>query len=235
MFLIYIFFAYLCFSIYAGNNLLLEKNMGLKHYFSKDEDKKAKFIFNFIAPLYGMIDRSISKEYKKVSKILDIEIPIRNKSLLDIGTGTGSWLVALYDHDPSLAVGVDFSENMLKYAKQNHPDLEFKLVDGENLKAFSDDSFDIVTASYVMHGMKQEKRMQLLTEMKRVSKKYVIVHDFNGKTSPVIQILEFLERSDYINFKKDFSNELESVFEQTKIIKLESGNAIYIGTSISSV
>ncbi|RLD57562.1 MAG: hypothetical protein DRJ05_09505 [Bacteroidetes bacterium] len=205
--------------------------MGLKHYFSKDEDKKAKFIFNFIAPLYGIIDRSISKEYKKVSKILDIEIPIRNKSILDIGTGTGSWLVALNEYDPSMAVGVDFSKKMLEHAKLNHPELEFKLVNGGNLKAFTDDSFDIVTASYVLHGMKYEKRMQLLTEMKRVSKKYVIVHDFNGRTSPIIHILEFFERSDYINFKKDFSNELESIFEQIKIIKLKSGNAIYIGTS----
>jgi ubiquinone/menaquinone biosynthesis C-methylase UbiE len=203
--------------------------MGFQHYFSKDEDKRAKFIFNFIAPVYGKIDKAISEEYKKVAKIIYAEIPLQNQSILDVGTGTGSWLVALHSHKPSRAVGVDFSKKMLEQAKRNHPQLEFKLIDGENLKSFSDGSFDIVTASYVLHGMKKTKRMQLLKEMKRVSGKYVLIHDFYGKTHFIIKILEFFERSDYIHFKKNFRKELESVFEQTRIIELKSGNAVFVG------
>jgi len=205
--------------------------MGLRHYFSKDEDKRAKFVFNLIAPVYGKIDKAVSEEYRKVSAIINNEIPLKNKSILDVGTGTGSWLAALSLYKPALSYGIDFSKKMLEQGKMNHPQLEFQLIDGENLKDFSDESFDIVTASYVLHGMKQDKRIQLLKEMKRVSKKHVIIHDFYGKTHFIIKLLEFFERSDYINFKKDFSNELESVFEQIKIIKLESGNAIYIGTT----
>ncbi len=205
--------------------------MGLRHYFSKDEDKRAKFVFNLIAPVYGKIDKAVSEEYRKVSGIINNEIPLKNKSILDVGTGTGSWLAALSLYKPALSYGIDFSKKMLEQGKMNHPQLEFQLIDGENLKDFSDGSFDIVTASYVLHGMKQDKRIQLLKEMKRVSKKHVIIHDFYGKTHFIIKLLEFFERSDYINFKKNFKKELESVFEDTQIIELESGNAIYIGTT----
>ncbi|NOX46009.1 MAG: class I SAM-dependent methyltransferase [Chlorobi bacterium] len=203
--------------------------MGLQHYFSRDEDKRAKFVFNLIAPVYGLIDKAIGKEYKKVAKIINAEIPLQNKSILDVGTGTGSWLVALHSHRPSRAIGIDFSEKMLRQAKQNHPQLGFQLTDGENLNCFSDSSFDIVTASFVLHGMKKDKRILLLKEMKRVSKKYVIIHDFYGKTHFIIKILEFFERSDYINFKKNFRKELESIFEETRIIGLKSGNAVFVG------
>ncbi len=203
--------------------------MGLQHYFSRDEDKRAKFVFDLIAPVYGLIDKAIGKEYKKVAKIINAEIPLQNKSILDVGTGTGSWLVALHSHRPSRAVGIDFSKKMLEQAKRNHPKLEFKLIDGENLKSFPDGSFDIVTASYVLHGMKKRKRMQLLKEMKRVAGKYVLIHDFNRKTHFIIKILEFFERSDYIHFKKNFRKELESVFEETRVIGLKSGNAVFVG------
>ena len=204
--------------------------MGIRNYFSKDEDKRAKFVFNLIAPVYGKIDKAVSKEYRKVSAIINNEIPLKDESILDVGTGTGSWLVALSLHKPALSVGVDFSEKMLEQGKLNHPQLEFQLIDGENLKDFSDGSFDIVTASYVLHGMKQDKRIQLLKEMKRVSRKHVIIHDFYGKTHFIIKVLEFFERSDYIHFKKNFRKELESVFEHTQIIELESGNAVYTST-----
>ena len=206
------------------------KCMGIRSYFSGDEDKRAKFVFNLIAPVYGKIDKAVSKEYKKVSTLINKVIPIKGKSILDVGTGTGSWLVALSLHKPALSLGVDFSEKMLEQAKRNHPQLNFELIEGENLTDFSDGSFDIVTVSFVLHGMKQDKRIEFLKEMKRVSKKHVIVHDFYGKTHFIIKILGFFERSDYIHFKKNFRKELESVFEHSQIIELGSGNAVYTST-----
>ncbi len=79
-----------------------------------------------------------------------------------------------------------------------------------------------------MHGVKKNKRQNLLNEMKRVSRKYVVLHDFIGKTPFSIKILEFLERSDYKNFKKYFCDELKENFSSTKKIPARYGSGLYI-------
>jgi ubiquinone/menaquinone biosynthesis C-methylase UbiE len=203
--------------------------MSIFHYFSGDEDKRAKFIFNFIAPVYGMIDNAIELEYVAMTELLNENIPLENLSVLDIGSGTGAWLAAINRFGLADARGVDFSKKMVYQAVKNHPEIAFSQGSGENLQKFEDNSFDIVTASFVLHGMKKEKRTRVLSEMKRVAKKYVVIHDFHKKTSFAIQVLEFLERSDYINFKKGFDAEMKSHFRQTKIISSENGNGLYVG------
>ena len=64
--------------------------------------------------------------------------------------------------------------------------------------------------------------------MKRVSKKYVVVHDFVGKTHYFVRFLEFIERSDYKNFKQFFCDELKTMFSKTKIIQSDYGSGVYI-------
>lgn len=203
--------------------------MSIFHYFSKDEDKRAKFIFNLIAPVYGLIDKSIKQEYIGMVALLNENIPLKKLTTLDVGSGTGAWLAAIDEHGLSKAHGVDFSKKMVYQAKKNHPELTFEQGSGEDLKMFEDNSFDLVTASFVLHGMKKDKRTRVLSEMKRVAKRYVVIHDFYKKTSPAIQILEFLERSDYINFKKGFDEEMKYFFAKTKILYSENGNGLYVG------
>jgi SAM-dependent methyltransferase len=45
-----------------------------------------------------------------------------HQNILEIGCADGRLLAAL---QPSRGVGVDFSEEMIRRARQNHPDLEF--------------------------------------------------------------------------------------------------------------
>jgi len=203
--------------------------MSIFHYFSGDEDKRARFIFNLIAPVYGMIDNAIEQEYVAMTELLNRNIPLENLSVLDVGSGTGAWLAAINRFGLSEACGVDFSQKMVKQAMKNHPEIRFMHGSGEELSMFEDNSFDLVTASFVLHGMKRNKRSRVLAEMKRVARKYVVIHDFHSKTSPAIRILEFLERSDYINFKKGFKEEMKLLFPQTSIIPSENGNGLYVG------
>ena len=53
-------------------------------------------------------------------------------SILDLGCGTGDLLAGL---KPRRGVGVDFSEEMVNIAREQHPDLEFHVADVENLGA----------------------------------------------------------------------------------------------------
>ena len=202
--------------------------MSILSYFSKDPDKRAKFIFNLIAPYYSKFDKSLQEGFDASVKVLDKEISIAGKTVLDIGTGTGAWGAAINKYGPSKIEGIDFSEKMIKQAKKNHPKINFHHVNAEDLSDFRDNSFHLVTASFVLHGVPEDKRFKLLKEMKRVSKKYVVLHDFIGKTPFSIKLLEFLERSDYKHFKKNFYNELNENFTSAKKIPARYGSGLYI-------
>ena len=128
----------------------------------------------------------------------------------------------------SKVAGIDLSEKIIKSGRLKHPEISFSVGNAEDLHKIPDNSFDIVTASFVIHGVKADLRKKMLTEMKRVSKVYVIVHDFVGKTHYFVRFLEFLERSDYKNFKKFFCAELKDMFSKTKKIQTDYGSGVYI-------
>jgi len=201
--------------------------MSIADYFSKDPDQRARFIFNFIAPIYGKADAGLIKNYSHSIDILDSEIGIRGKHVLDIGTGTGAWAEMFRLEGAEKVHGIDFSSKMLEAGRRKHPELSFTIGNAENLLDIDDNSYDIVTASYVLHGVKQDKRRKMLEEMKRVSKKHVIIHDFVGRTHLFLRFLEFMERSDYKNFKTRFCDELKSMFIETKRLESINGSGLY--------
>ncbi len=207
--------------------------MSILHYFSKDPNKRAKFIFNFIAPLYHKLDKTIEKGFLKTVELLQEEIILNEKSVIDIGTGTGAWGGALLKSGAESAHGVDFSRKMLLKNKTNHPKMTFEYGDAENLENIKDNSFDIVTASFVLHGVKEDRRNKILSEMERISKKYIVINDFIGKTPIFIRFLEFMEKSDYKNFKQNFCNELKTRFINVHKIQSGYGTGLYIGLKSS--
>ena len=202
--------------------------MSIKHYFSKDENKRAEYIFNLIAPLYSKMNHQLGANYSKVIKTLKKEVNIDGEKILDIGSGTGVWLAVYKNNGAGEVLGVDFAEKMITESNKNYPNLNFIQGDAENLHQFSDNSFDIVTASYVIHGVTQEHRARMLQEMKRVSRKYIVLHDFKGKTPLFVRFLEFMERSDYKHFKKNICNELKLISSEVKSIDLKYGSGLYI-------
>ena len=203
--------------------------MNITNYFSKDEDKRAQFIFNLIAPAYGILDKGTYKDFKDMAALFNNRIPLKGKSVLDLGSGTGAWISALNKYELSKATGADFSKKMIRQAEKKHPEIKFVHQHGENLEAFADNSFDIVTATFVLHGMKKEKRAKVINEMKRIAGQWVVIHDFYSNHHPVVQLLEFLERSDYRYFQKHFRQEIKSFFPETEMLTDNNGNALYIG------
>jgi ubiquinone/menaquinone biosynthesis C-methylase UbiE len=207
--------------------------MNIINYFSGDEDKRARFIFNLIAPVYGLIDRVVSENYRDIVEELNRQFPLAGRSVLDVGTGTGGWIAALARFPLSEAAGVDFSEKMIRQARKKHPEISFEVVDGKALSPFSDNSFDIVTCSFVMHGMKRPLRQAVLREMFRVARRAVVIHDFYGEIPWSTRLLEKLEKSDYKNFLKTFTGEMKEHTPNLQIITVNKGNGLYIGRSKS--
>jgi len=202
--------------------------MGLQHYFSRDPDKRARFIFNFIAPIYGLFGTSLERNFVHSMNAVEKNISVEGKVVMDLGTGTGAWAANFKRRGAKQVTGVDFAGKMLDKARKNYPNIKFVQGDAENLEQFDDNSFDLVTASFVLHGVKEHKRANMLREMRRVSRKYVVVHDFIGKTPLFIRFLEFMERSDYKFFKQNFCNELEAHFVKAQKIPTKFGTGIYI-------
>ncbi len=199
--------------------------------FSKDPHKRAKSIFNLIAPIYSALDAYVKKGFGKAMNNIREEIDLKGKSVLDIGTGPGAWAALYKENGASKVHGVDFAQKMVKTASKRYaPGITFSTGDAENLTEFEDESFDIVTASFLLHGVTEDKRKLMLNEMKRISKQHVIINDYFGKTPAVARFLEYLEKSDYHHFKENFCNELNNQFPNVKKEKASFGTSVYFAS-----
>ena len=118
---------------------------------------------------------------------------------------------------------------LIKARKRKQRDIDFTLADGLNLTHFLDKSFDIVTASFVLHGLTADKREQMLLEMKRVSKNVVVIFDHDLGVSSRMLFLEWLEKSDLRDFNENFFKEFTRFFINCKKIPVKKGSALYIG------
>lgn len=94
---------------------------------------------------------------------------LQGKRVLDLGTGTGKVLITLKQEWPEAEYyGIDPSKEMMK---RIDPSYEFNLCEGvmEDLKSFTDDYFDLVTARMSLHHSKDIA--QAMKEIFRVLKK----------------------------------------------------------------
>lgn len=87
--------------------------------------------------------------------------------ILDVGAGSGAFLKRVASAFDAKVVGVD----IINYQEDG---ADIKLFDGKNLP-FQDDYFDVVFAAFVLHH--DRRHAYLVKEMRRVSKKIVIVYE----------------------------------------------------------
>jgi ubiquinone/menaquinone biosynthesis C-methylase UbiE len=160
---------------------------------------------------------------------LSRDIDLSGKSVLDVGTGTGVWADMIRGYG-AVVSGIDVSDKMLaKAIKRYGRDISFMEADASSLTHLEDDSFDIVTASFVLHGMTRDKREPVLLEMRRVSRGIIAIHDYD-KGAPLFSLfLEWLEKSDYYNFTEHFLEEFRDFFIDCKKVPVGKGTALYIG------
>lgn len=204
--------------------------MSIIDYFSTNPGKRARFIFNFIAPIYKRVDFENSTHYKNSIEYVHQEINLEGKTVLDVGTGIGDWANMYCKYPVKQIVGVDFAQNMIDAGVIKFPEIDFQLGDAENLHQFEDNSFDVVTASFVLHGVTIKYRKKILSEMRRISKQHIVLHDFVGPTPFIIQIIEYFERSDYKFFKQNICIELKRLVGTCKIQAINKGTGIYIAS-----
>lgn len=157
---------------------LIKYNYGNKEGFIssiRDDDIYAKLyntIFN--DPAYIQFD------CKNILKIIKNNPVSKEKAILDAGTGVGFHYKQLSKHYS--VVGVDNSEQFLKYAKIRNQDGTFKLGDLENSELFKPNTFThILCSTDTLHHNDSEKIKSIIANfyMWVKQKGIVMMHIFN--------------------------------------------------------
>lgn len=105
---------------------------------------------------------------------------LEGKTVLCVGCGSGEEVNYLHSLGTKKIVGVDIAEGLIKIAKESYPDLEFHVMDMENLE-FPAESFDFVFSSLTMHYLLDWTKV--LTSLHKILKKngiflFSITHPF---------------------------------------------------------
>ena len=102
---------------------------------------------DFYADIYDyLVFNNLKNEYE-VGEIINIASPSSNSKILDIGCGTGHHVSSLGSKGLDI-LGIDISPSMIKTAKKNYPDYNFKVADALNGNEFERDSFTHILCMY---------------------------------------------------------------------------------------
>jgi ubiquinone/menaquinone biosynthesis C-methylase UbiE len=137
--------------------------------------------------------------------------------VIDVCCGTGEQVLE-YGRRGIFATGIDIDPNMLKIAVRNSKrqqanNVSFQLANAAELP-FTDGFFDYASISLGLHDKEKHIRYQIVSEMKRVTRKYgeLILIDFhvplpgNGWAKFARAIESFAGGTHYQNFKEYIEN-----------------------------
>ncbi|MFH1507982.1 MAG: glycosyltransferase [Candidatus Omnitrophota bacterium] len=125
--------------------------------------------------------------YRQLEKYLRFLIP-EGSSVIEIGCGTGEILAAL---KPSRGVGLDFSAEMIKIAKDKFPGLEFRVEDAHDLKI--EEKFDYVILSDLIGSLLDVQ--EALGQLKKICapQTRIIITYYNYLWEPILRLAENLK------------------------------------------
>ena len=132
--------------------------------------REKKFWDKFACNYDSFIKNTVDKTYKTILLNIDTELAL-NKTVLEIGTGTGIIPFSICSKVSSI-IATDISTQMIQIAKQKQKEspiknVDFLVQDSYNM-SFADKSFDIVIASNLLHLLYEPEKP--INEVKRVLK-----------------------------------------------------------------
>ena len=138
------------------------------------------------------IDKWFPKTYhKQIVKIISnyLKNPKQNSSVLDFGCGFGSNSYVFYKMNLNVT-GIDSSEERIKKAKFDYPQINFICYKFENKLPFEDNSFDIIYSNSVLQYV---SHIFFIEECQRVLKKNgKVIFIENLKNNPITRVGRFI-------------------------------------------
>jgi ubiquinone/menaquinone biosynthesis C-methylase UbiE len=174
-----------------------------------------------------ILDENLSKcseyggEYYQQYKIQYVKntFKIEPKRILDFGCGIGIGSKCLKEAFPNAEIiGIDISEQSIKYAKEHVNGVDFYLYRGKNLQF--NENFDYIYANCVFHHINKEDRIELLKELKGLLKRQGLLTVFehnpvNPITKKLVQECIFDRHAELIyakEFKEIMQGNIEYLF-----------------------
>ena len=111
------------------------------------------------------ISEGIEIDNEKTNFLIEkLGIELKNKSILDVGCGTGTFLLSCSKHTPKLN-GCDISKKSIELAKKNNPKANLKTTSLTNI-IYPKNSIDIITAfAVIQHLLTEEERKKAIIRL----------------------------------------------------------------------
>lgn len=142
------------------------------------KDKVALF-FDSVAENW---DKTNDADPAVLERIADIAGAAENKTVLDVGCGTGVMFPVYLRRDPRLVTAVDISENMLRIAREKYPaeGIEFICADVASFRC--EEKFDCVIAHNAFpHFLRQTQALERLRELTAPGGTLTVAHSISRK------------------------------------------------------
>jgi len=125
------------------------------------------FYGTFVDPILARLRTRVTEEIRQ------------GETVIDIACGTGAQVFALAGRATHIT-GVDLSQSMIDFAnrklkKSALKNISFYTADATQLEQFGNKSFDVATMSLALHQFDPLFYKPILSEMKRIAKRIVIV------------------------------------------------------------
>jgi ubiquinone/menaquinone biosynthesis C-methylase UbiE len=152
--------------------------------------------------------------------------PTRFQRVLDVGCGTGGWLMEAAKTYPgiSLLIGVDVSAKMLAYARaqaeeqQVHDRVEFAVMDALRMLEFADEFFDLVNERFASSYLRTWDWHKFLTECLRICRPGGVIRFTEGilveSTSPALTQLGSIAIQAFYRAGHLFTNDSRSMITE---------------------
>lgn len=142
--------------------------------------------FENLAPTYTRYRKRFGYYWRDIINYFNYFIN-QNDSVLEIGCGTGTTLAGL---NGTHKTGIDFSPAMISQAKMEHPELEFYVMEAENITL--NKKFDVVIISNVIGYF--DNVSDVLPQIQKVchSGTRIFISYYNYLWEPVLKIGEWL-------------------------------------------
>ena len=165
------------------------------------ERQRSRLFFNVVSPAFIFIDRNLGPAYREALE--KIGLP-REWSVLDLGTGTGT-LASVFAERGHQVTGLDFATRLLKKARKRVRGAELREMDLVNLPKIPDNSSDLVSMAYLLHGIPEDFRQFVLYEAVRIARHQVLVFDYPQPGPWYVRLIEKIEGGHYSEFvSQDF-------------------------------
>ena len=134
-----------------------------------EKAESVKIVFNKIAKPYI---EYFGGDWEFIDEINDFISELKPKSyVLDLGCGDG-YITEYLNKQCLKAIGMDFSEEMIKLGKEKYPNIEFINDDILNIeKHFKENSLDGAIAIYSLYFIPREQLNDFLESLSRIMKK----------------------------------------------------------------